>query len=191
MRIIVWVAIAIVVVAGSFFGTLWFIDQFYPRLAYDVASFPRVTPGQTLTFANGENRAALISGWSVPESWGIWSDGNQAQLGFVLLGFKSANPTLFIACSPFIAPEIPEQKVELWSRDIQLGDLTLKQGSVPPAPNAPPPAIGVSISGFKLGEDYPLIVQLKIPFAKSPKELRISEDGRRLGIGLVSIRFDD
>jgi hypothetical protein len=183
MRIIVWVAIAIVVVAGSFFGTLWFIDQFYPGLGYDVASFPRVTPGQTLTFANGENRGALISGWSVPESWGIWSDGNQAQLGFVLLRFKSANPTLSIACGAFIAPQIPERKVELWSRDIQLGNLTLKQAS-----NI---RVSIRLSGFKLGEDYPLIVQLKIPFAKSPRELGISEESRRLGIGLVSIRFDD
>ena len=60
MRIILWLVTAAAVLAGSFFGTLWFVDQFIPGLGYDVASFPRVIRGQTLTFRNNENRGAVF-----------------------------------------------------------------------------------------------------------------------------------
>src|SRR6478672_8478168 len=166
MRIILWLVTAAAVLAGSFFGTLWFVDQFFPGLGYDVASFPRVVRGQTLTFRNNENRGALISGWQNGEPWGVWSDGHEAQLGFVVLGIRGENARIFIECNGFNHPKGPKQKIEFWSRNIRLGEVTLRE----PSPNS----FSIPLSGLKLGEGYPLVLRLKMPFAISPQELNES-----------------
>jgi hypothetical protein len=185
MRIILWVVTAAAVLAGSFFGTLWFLDQFFPGLGYDVGgSFPRVVRGQTLTFRNNENRGALISGWSGEEPWGVWSDGYEAQLGFVVSGISGENARIFIECNAFNRPKGPKQKVEFWSRNTRLGEETLRE----PSSNS----FSIPLSGLKLGEGYPLVLRLKMPFAISPQELHESDaDQRKLAVGLVSIRFDN
>jgi hypothetical protein len=51
--------------------------------------------------------------------------------------------------------------------------------------------VSISLSGLKLGEGYPLVLRLRMPFARSPQELHISDDTRRLAVGLVSVRFDN
>lgn len=183
MRIIIWILSAAAVLAGSFFGALCFFDQFFPLLGYDVASFPRVVQGQTLRFRNNENRGALISGWSIPETWGVWSDGYEAKLGFVVLGIRSENAKIFLECVTLSAEKIPERTMEIWSRNIKLGDVTMKE----PANKS----FSVPLSGLKLGEEYPLVLRLKMPFARSPKELNIGSDSRRLGVGLLNVRFDN
>jgi hypothetical protein len=181
-KIIVWVVIAGAVLAGSFFGTLRFIDQFLPGLGYNVTTFPRVVRGQTLSFRNGENRGALISGWSGSEPWGVWSDGNEAELGFVVLGINGKDARFFIECNAFLPANTPEQKIEFWSRNIRLGDVTLK---------TPSNNFSIRLNDLKLGEGYPIVLRLKMPFARSPQEVHMSADNRRLAIGLVSIRFDN
>jgi hypothetical protein len=134
-----------------------------------------------LTFRNDENRGALISGWSYPEPWGIWSDGYEAQLGLVVLGISGENAKIFIECKAFVDAEVPEQKIEFWSRNIRLGEVTLKE---------PKASFSIPLNGLKLGQDHPLLLRLRMPFARSPQELHISDDSRRLAVGLVSVRFD-
>src|SRR6516165_7678056 len=127
MRVILWVLVAVSVLAGSFLVTLWVLDQYFPVLGYDTAKFPRVEAGQTLTFGNGENRGALISGWSSPEPWGVWSDGHEAQLGFVPLGVRGDNARVLIECLAFLDAKVPEQRIEFWSQNVPLGDVSLAQ----------------------------------------------------------------
>ena len=183
MRIILWIVTVAAVLVGSFFGILWFLNQFFPGLGYDVASFPRVERGQTLLFRNAENRGALISGWSTPEPWGVWSDGHEAQLGLVVLNISGENARIFLECSAFLHASVPAQKIEFWSRNVRLGDVTLKD----PSSNS----FSISLSGLKLGEGYPLVLRFKMPFARSPQALHVSADPRKLAIGLLSVRFDN
>jgi hypothetical protein len=184
MRKILWIAAAVVVFAGAFFGTLMLIDKFFPELGYNVADFPRASKGQTLVFKDGENRGALISGWSNPEPWGVWSGGYEAQLGFVVLGISGQDAKIFIECIAFVMPpKLPEQKLELWSRNIKLGEVTLTKS---------PNSFSFPLHGLVLGDGHPIILRLKMPFAISPKELQIgNDDVRKLAVGLLSIRFDN
>jgi hypothetical protein len=184
MRIILCAVTAAAVLAGSFFGTLWFLDHFFPGSSGNaLASFPRVVRGQTLTFRNSENRSALISGWSGEESWGVWSDGYEAQLGFLVLGISGENARVFLECKAYNHPEGPKQKIEFWSGDNRLGEVTLQE----PSYNS----FSIPLSGVKLGEGHPLVLRLKMPFARSPREVHESTDPRKLALGLLNIRFDN
>jgi len=78
--------------------------------------------------------------------------------------------------------EVPEQKIEFWSRNIRLGEVTLKE---------PKASFSIPLNGLKLGEDFPVVLRLRMPFARSPQELHISDDPRKLAVGLVSVRFDN
>ncbi|MGC0389268.1 DUF7024 domain-containing protein [Bradyrhizobium sp. USDA 241] len=180
-QMIGWFVIGAVVLGGSFFGSLRLIDWYFPGLGYDVASLPRLEIGRTVTFGNGENRGALIQGWSNPESWGVWSDGNLAELGFVVLGSAGEDARLVIEYKAFINDRMPRQEVQFWSRNTELNDVTLAKASG---------TITVQLAGLRLGPGYPLILQLRIPLATSPRQLALSQDARKLGLGLVSVRFE-
>ena len=76
---------ALGIVAVSYFATLMVLDYWggapvvvspIKEPAYNAASLPRVSTGQTLAFGNGQNRNALLSGWSDPEPDAVWSDGH-------------------------------------------------------------------------------------------------------------------
>ncbi|MGY3581600.1 hypothetical protein ACVIGB_000328 [Bradyrhizobium sp. USDA 4341] len=180
-QLLLWLFIAVAVLSGSFFGTLRLIDLFLPGLGYDVARFPRLDDRHALTFQNGENRGALIQGWSNPEPWGIWSDGDRAQLGFMIGSVPADQPRLVIECRAFITQRSPEQRVEFWSQNMKLADVTFRKGTN---------AIAVPLDGLRLAPGYPLIIDLRMPLAKSPQQLALSQDPRKLGVGLVSARFD-
>lgn len=177
-----WLLIAAVVLPGSFFGSLLLFDRFLPGLGYDVVRFPRMEGGQPLAFQSDENRGALVQGWSSPEPWGVWSDGDRAQLGFVILSDSAENPRLRIECRAFITQRTPEQKIEFWARNTKLADVTLRNDVS---------AITIPLGGLRLGPGFPLILELRMQSAKSPQELALSQDSRRLAFGLVSVRFED
>ncbi|TYL85904.1 hypothetical protein [Bradyrhizobium cytisi] len=158
------------------------IDRFHPGFGYEVARFPRVERGRPLTFQNGENSGALVLGWSFSESWGVWSDGDRVQLGLVILSDPAETAKLLIECRVFITPMTPEQKVEFWARNIKLTEVTLRKDVS---------AIPVPLGGLRLGPGYPLILELRMPLAKSPQQLALSRDGRKLALGIVSARFEE
>ncbi|WP_456683108.1 DUF7024 domain-containing protein [Bradyrhizobium sp. USDA 3311] len=180
--ILLWLLIALVVLPGSFFGTLRLIDQFLPGYGYDVARFPNLGAHQTLTFQNGENNGALIQGWSQLEPWGVWSDGNRAQLGFVIASALTGHPKLVIECKAFITQGSPEQRIELWSQNMKLGDASLRKDTN---------TVTVPLEGLRLPPGTPFIVELRLPLAKSPQQLGLSQDLRKLGIGLVRVALDE
>ena len=173
------ITLCIVTAAALLAGTFWYHDPFLEKAT---PNYVVVERGQTLTFRNGENRAALNWGWSEPESWGVWSDWYEAQLSFVVLGISGENASIFIECMPLLHAEVPEQKIEFWSRNIRLGEVTLKE---------PKASFSIPLNGLKLGEDLPLVLRLRMPFARSPQELHLGDDPRKLAVGLVSVRFDN
>jgi hypothetical protein len=64
---------------------------------------------------------------------------------------------------------------------MKLADVTFRKGTN---------AIAVPLDGLRLALGYPLIIDLRMPLAKSPQQLALSQDPRKLGVGLVSARFD-
>ncbi|PDT64986.1 hypothetical protein CO683_35110 [Bradyrhizobium ottawaense] len=181
-QFILWLVIAVVVLSGSFFGTLRVIDRFFPGVGYDVARFPRVQRGQHLDFQNGNNRGALIDGWADSEPWGVWSEGDRAQLGFLLVSAPAERTNLLIGCRAFITPASPEQRIEFWAQNIKLADVTLRENIS---------TIAVPLGELRLRAGSPLIIELRMPSAKSPKQLALSQDPRKLALGIERARFGE
>ncbi|MCP1845519.1 hypothetical protein ACVIHI_009015 [Bradyrhizobium sp. USDA 4524] len=180
-QIILWLVIAVAVLLGSFFGTLRVIDRFFPGVGYDVARFPRVQRGQSLDFQNN-NRGALIDGWANSEPWGVWSEGDRAQLGFLLVSVLPERTKLLIGCRAFITPANPEQRIEFWAQNIKLADVTLRENIS---------TIAVPLGELRFRAGSPLIIELRMPSARSPKQLALSQDPRKLAIGLERARFEE
>jgi hypothetical protein len=150
-------------------------------LGYDTSRFPSINMNSSARFAGGENSGALISGWSSPEPWGVWSDGVTAELGIVPQGIAGKNWTLQIACSALVAPGAPMQKVEVWSNTTKVAEVELSRTAF----------IAVQVAAGALADGSPMVITLKIPHAISPNEIAGSKnhDRRKLGIGLISLRL--
>lgn len=181
-QLVLWLAIAVTVLSGSFFGTLHVIDRFFPSLGYDVARFPRAERGQSLDFQNGHNEGALVEGWSHSEPWGVWSNGDRAQLGFLLVSAPAAQPKLLVRCRAFITATNPEQRIEFWSQNIKLADVTLRNDTN---------TVVVPLGELRLRAGSALIIEMRMPLARSPKQLALSHDSRKLAIGLETARFEE
>jgi len=167
------------ILVASFFGTSWFLEQ--QDLSNKTVIYPPLVRGQALSFQDGANRRVLLSGWSGPESWGVWSDGTEAKLGFVVSGLTGKTAKIVISGGPFIiAGKLPQQKIEVWSSNIKLADIVLTTGtkefSVP----------------LNVANGDTVVLRLLLPNATAPKDLQIGNiDTRKLAFAITSIRMDE
>jgi len=76
----------------------------------------------------------------------------------------------------------PQQKIEFWAGSTKLSEVTL----VKDADNN----FSVPLKGLSLKDGDPLVLRLKLPLAKSLKDLQLSPDPRNLAVSIVSARFD-
>ena len=134
-----------------------------------------------LLFARGSDGiGALISGWSEPESWGVWSVDRECTLRVRIppsANGKSMRLGLRYRVIPF--PDQTSRVIEcavgdsraIWqfSRANASGELVVKIGHRPESG-----AVDVSFTNVN---------------ARSPRELEIGSDERRLGIGIEQIRL--
>ncbi len=138
----------------------------------------RVGSGQTLSFIEPVPGSLLVSGWHAPEAWGVWSQG-----------------------------EVAEIRITPWTPGIEaLGFRFLVYP--PPGSGNPPQSIGVSVNGqdaatWSLGgaDCGTRVIELAEPLAAdtdarvtftiaapvAPRDITSSEDRRRLGIGLIEV----
>jgi hypothetical protein len=171
-----WALAACALLALSFFGTLRLIDTYWPFRAAIMASYPRISPDQKLEFANGRNSSALISGWSVPEPGGVWSDGNEAHLGLIIVnGDGKRKLKLSFEGQAAIFPQSPRQRIELWAGNTKLDDESFTTS----AANFSLPLAALNINS----DEYPLELTLKFPLATIV-------ESRKLGFGLISVRLE-
>jgi len=146
---------------------------------------PRTAPiyrlGASVSFEPaGAGIKHLSSGWSEPDSAGFsWSDGPEAEL---LLGV--ATPARDIVCNldvmPFIVPGmIEQQQIEIFFNHFRVGYTELREGRQ----NLP---IYLPKEIFMLRA---AVINLHISTARSPLELGLSADRRRLGLALWSLQM--
>jgi hypothetical protein len=173
MRRLAWGA---AIVAGSFLATLWVLNTFFPRQIADTAPFPRLAVGQTVEFKNGQNRPALVSGWSVPEAWGVWSDGPEAGFGLrIINGNAKSDLKLAFEGRTAIFPQSPQQRIQLWVGNVELGEVTLTNRNA---------SFSVPLNRVGLDRDeYPLLLTFKFPTA-------VKLETRRLAFGLKTVRLE-
>lgn len=137
--------------------------------------------GALMAFAPGEAGIGLLAGgWSEPDPAGfVWSDGPEADLVFsVAVPARDAVCTLDLM--PFRAMDsLPRQQVEIFFNHFRMGYAELDAGRQ-------------EVSVYLPRETFLLrtaILTLHIPTARSPAELALSPDRRRLGVALWSFKI--
>lgn len=142
----------------------------------------RINAGQELVISSHNNKSAfyLGSGWSWLESWGVWSNAEEAYI-FIptpneIHGGINLNLQAFV-----VHQKLSEQVIDIYIN-----------GNKEPAKsvrfkNSLPTNIQVPFDGGA----YPgrvIKIKISIKYPKSPKSLKIgNEDERRLGIGLSGV----
>ncbi|WP_409318432.1 DUF6311 domain-containing protein [Pseudomonas sp. KCJK9016] len=142
-----------------------------------ISMIPLSVPGQTLTF-NYRNRQ-LADGWSTPENWGTWTDGQQAKIEMRLV--PQARSIVLDALA-FVQPQHPVQRVivSLNGEQVLSTSLTRFHGNRLEIP------ISTAL-GEHLASDDRLTIELQLPDATSPRQLGINDDSRIMGLGLKSL----
>lgn len=140
-----------------------------------------IAPGTRLTFAavGGAAAAHCVFGWSGPEEWGIWSDGDRATLLFA----RPPDGHGVRVCLKVMAfaPEPDERRmVEFELRPERLGWAMQFAGGGAEIVFDIAPGSGLPDGG---------LAELVMTFddVKSPAERGLSSDQRKLGLGLLAL----
>jgi hypothetical protein len=148
------------------------------------ADFLDLSVGEHLTFdSNGSGLPALFSGWSSPEAWGTWSSEEQSILGLKLRGSPKKNTQMVIEGHAFLAGSHQLLTVEVDINGKFVTDLVYR-----PSDNGRHvvsiPLQVISSSGGRM------LVRFAFKTAKSPLELGVSSDSRKLGLGVTGLQFN-
>jgi hypothetical protein len=90
--------------------------------------YPLFDFNQREGFDNDGNFYALVSGWRIPEPWGVWSNGPRAALTFRLRDGPplSGESRLILHLKAYLAPPYPPvQHFSVWQDKTKLGEATL------------------------------------------------------------------
>jgi hypothetical protein len=119
------------------------------------------------------------AGWAYPEIWGVWLDGTHAQL---LLPMPNPRPkSVELTVRAFVSPQKSVQIIDIFINRIFAKTVTLDQ--------AGDAILDIQLSKKMIEYNYAQIeFRPKGPLL-SPKEMGISDDGRKLSLGLVSLIF--
>ena len=123
-------------------------------------------------------------GWSSPESWGTWTVGDTANLNLSVDLATNLNHSLTIKSTAFLAPLHEKQEVKILLNGSVIGTLKYSLSK------------NESIRTFEIPSEV-LVTgpqSLKFEFIisnpVSPASLRLSEDPRMLGMGLMSMSIN-
>jgi hypothetical protein len=124
---------------------------------------------------NIENRKILDRGWSYPENWGTWSLGENSRIRFNLNGIEGSKGKLVIKFNSFAPKENNESKLRITLNGINLVKM-------PPISNEN--VFEIEVNNLK---EVNNTLEFSYSNIKTPKDLKISEDGRLIFLGIKSI----
>ncbi|CAG9260993.1 exported hypothetical protein [Paraburkholderia unamae] len=120
------------------------------------------------------------TGWSNPERWGTWTDGDSASLYLTLPGRPASNMTLRVQGRGFVDARHPVQSVRVVVNGIAVGALAYASQDAKTQTLTIPKR---AFSGSNVEIDL-------IPANPAkPSEGGASQDTRRLGLGVASIEL--
>ena len=129
----------------------------------------------------GEGGSVLRSGWSVRETWGVWSDGRMAKIELPLPPSVDGNKSRVIALNLVAfthGPRLGTQfSINTASQKLWEGELT-----------GQPTDVVIEIPVEVLIDDR-VILSLIIENPESPSAIGLSSDARKLGVGFISFRY--
>jgi hypothetical protein len=146
-----------------------------------VPQAPPLAPGSEIDMSiTGNWGGTLISGWSSPESWGVWTNAAEAHLRLPLQADVVNDLTLDFNAYAFVTLNHPSVTVTVVAGGETVG--TWQFNTQAPTGNKL-----LTIPSRLLSSEV-LDLAFRIDTPKSPSALGISEDGRLLGLGLRQIR---
>ncbi len=144
---------------------------------------------QPISFSKDSGRLSVLTsvgqqpltgaGWAYPEAWGVWLDGTHAQL---LLPMPNPKPKFVqLTLRAFVSDQKPSQTVDIFVNRVFAKSITLNQA-------------GDAITEVQLSQKMLEFNYIQIEFRPkgqllSPKELGVSNDERKLSIGLTKLTF--
>jgi hypothetical protein len=147
-----------------------------------------VRPGQEIVFSEGSGGERLLGeGWSGLEPTGVWSDGERASLVLKPPADLPGDVELVLAADPFVTPEHPELKVELFARDERLGGSVFRHRRLPFRRSRAHMPLHVVLPSSAQDEKGRAVLELRLQHPASPLDLGLSDDSRRLGLRLRSL----
>jgi hypothetical protein len=123
--------------------------------------------------ASQEGEALLGYGWSIPESWGVWSEGMGTTLRVPAPPGSTWRATV-------------EGRVHAPNGPVQIGigvDLTSMHCTEIASRNP----VHLTVLSTARSAD---LIRLDLPDARAPIDDGLSEDSRKLGIGLTRLTFE-
>lgn len=138
----------------------------YLYVQKSIYSAPIYHLGETIEL-NAHNKYQK-EGWTSPEYWGAWTNGEIAKLH---MNIKSKDENLFLHLD--IGDIFTSGPIEIFANDQLLGEYQLLKGNN-----------SIQIPKDILSMDGNINIDFKIKDPKSPKSLGLSNDERKLGIGV-------
>jgi hypothetical protein len=124
-----------------------------------------------------------VYGWSGAEPWGTWSDGDSSFLVFNIPHIPKSDLNLMIEGHAFLAEKHPVQEIDVYLKDHYLNTLKytlLNNGGIRT----------IKIPKELIADNNPLVsIRFNYKNPNSPAALGLSADGRRLGLGIISIQL--
>lgn len=130
----------------------------------------------------GTGQDYLLSGWSQPETWGVWSDGPVSKLSLPISAGKGMALQLDVEAHAFLPETRHHQTVKVQINGNFVGIMEFSMNKNRNLRSLPIPADALS------GKDEErFIISFEIASPMCPSDLGISEDKRNLGIGLINL----
>jgi len=143
--------------------------------------------GQVMHFnQTGSGQYFLAQGqWATPEPWGVWAIGSTASLKMPLTPNLQAK-SLVLEARALLNAMYPKQIVQIWVNGDNIGEVNLTQAEHNQI-TIPIAALRASNKGLEnLGM---LHIEMQFMNSVSPKDLGMSDDVRKLAVGLESATF--
>lgn len=154
-----------------------------PRIEYGRAAglFAYTIGNPPIDFAAGGGGLLYAAeGWGDPENWGTWSIGTHATLRMRLDPVPAGPLDLTLDTRVVVGPNVPQRDVAITANGHLVADATYTIASAAKTLHAEVPAGAI-------GADGVLELDFQTTPAASPHSAGLSEDGRKLGIGLATL----
>lgn len=158
----------------------WMIEREELRTELDAAlDRPRLRAGEPVPLGTGRPHAIeLVSGFSEPESWGVWTDADSAQMALRIDVPQGAVDLAFYT-DAFVVPEHPALQADIRVNGALAASWSFAYPYAPEWRTTQIPAVA--------SHDGLVILEFTISTPRSPSELGVSSDTRRLGLSLQQV----
>ena len=126
------------------------------------------------------NSQYLVSGFSLPEPWGVWSEASTSKMLFFIEQTK-ANELLSFKVSPYLPKPGMSLSVVVKANGIKVSDWAFQNGEIYPTEKA------IEIPQNIIQKDGKLEITFEYSKTNSPAGLGISADPRQLALGFISV----